>query len=36
MTTVAHLQAIHTAVIARVLATVKVRTWTIDVDGVGC
>jgi DDE family transposase len=34
MTTVAALQAINTAVIARVLATVGVRTWTIDVDGV--
>jgi hypothetical protein len=34
MTTVAHLQAINTAVIARVLATVGARTWTIDVDGV--
>lgn len=34
MTTVARLQAINTAVIARVLATLGVRTWTIDVDGV--
>ena len=34
MTTVAHLQAINTAVVARVLATLGVRTWTIDVDGV--
>jgi hypothetical protein len=34
MTTVAALQAINTAVIARVLATLGVRTWTIDVDGV--
>ena len=34
MTTVACLQAINTAVIARVLATLGVRTWTIDVDGV--
>lgn len=34
MTTVACLQAINTAVIARVLATFGVRTWTIDVDGV--
>jgi len=34
MTTVASLQAINTAVIARVLATLGVRTWTIDVDGV--
>lgn len=33
MTTVASLQAINTAVIARVLATLGVRTWTIDVDG---
>ncbi len=31
---IAHLQAINTAVIARVLATLGVRTWTIDVDGV--
>jgi hypothetical protein len=34
MTTVACLQAINTAVVARVLATLGVRTWTIDVDGV--
>jgi hypothetical protein len=34
MTTVAALQTINTAVIARVLATLGVRTWTIDVDGV--
>ena len=34
MTTVARLQAINTAVVARVLATLGVRTWTIDVDGV--
>ena len=34
MRTVACLQAINTAVIARVLATLGVRTWTIDVDGV--
>ena len=34
MRTVAGLQAINTAVIARVLPTVGVRTWTIDVDGV--
>jgi len=34
MTTVAHLQAINTAVVARVLATLGVRTWTLDVDGV--
>jgi hypothetical protein len=34
MTTVACLQTINTAVIARVLATLGVRTWTIDVDGV--
>ena len=34
MTTVAALQAINTAVVARVLATLGVRTWTIDVDGV--
>lgn len=34
MTTVACLQQINTAVIARVLATFGVRTWTIDVDGV--
>ena len=34
MTTVASLQAINTAVVARVLATLGVRTWTIDVDGV--
>lgn len=34
MTTLAALQAINTAVIARVLATLGVRTWTIDVDGV--
>jgi hypothetical protein len=34
MTTVVALQAINTAVVARVLATLGVRTWTIDVDGV--
>jgi len=34
MTTVASLQAINTAVVARVLATLGVRTWTIDIDGV--
>jgi len=34
MRTVAALQTINTAVIARVLATLGVRTWTIDVDGV--
>lgn len=34
MTTVAALQAINTAVIARVLGSLGVRTWTIDVDGV--
>ncbi len=34
MTTVAHLQTINTVVIARVLATLGIRTWTIDVDGV--
>jgi hypothetical protein len=34
MTTVVALQAINAAVIARVLATLGVRTWTIDVDGV--
>jgi hypothetical protein len=34
MTTVARLQAINTAVVARVLGTLGVRTWTIDVDGV--
>lgn len=34
MTTVAALQAINTTVVARVLATFGVRTWTIDVDGV--
>jgi hypothetical protein len=34
MTTVASLQQINTAVIARVVATLGVRTWTIDVDGV--
>jgi hypothetical protein len=34
--TVAALQAINTAVRARVLATLGVRTWTIDVDGVLC
>jgi hypothetical protein len=34
MTTVASLQAINTAVVARVLTTLGVRTWTIDVDGV--
>jgi hypothetical protein len=33
-TTVACLQAINTAVVARVLVTLGVRTWTIDVDGV--
>ena len=34
MPTVQRLQQINTAVIARVLATLGVRTWTIDVDGV--
>jgi hypothetical protein len=34
MTTVACLQQINTAVIARVLPTLGIRTWTIDVDGV--
>jgi hypothetical protein len=34
MTTVACLQQINTTVIARVLATLGVCTWTIDVDGV--
>jgi Transposase DDE domain group 1 len=34
MTTVTRLQAINTAVIARVLGSLGVRTWTIDVDGV--
>ncbi len=34
MPTVAALQQINTAVIARVLGTLGVRTWTIDVDGV--
>ena len=34
--TVAALQAINTAVLARVLATLGARTWTIDVDGVLC
>lgn len=34
MTTVACLQQINTAVVARVVATLGVRTWTIDVDGV--
>jgi hypothetical protein len=34
MTTVARLQQLNTVVIARVLATLGVRTWTIDVDGV--
>jgi hypothetical protein len=34
MTTVACLQQINTVVIARVLSTLGVRTWTIDVDGV--
>ena len=34
MTTVGCLQQINTTVIARVLATLGVRTWTIDVDGV--
>ena len=34
MTSVGCLQSINTAVIARVLATLGVRTWTIDVDGV--
>ena len=33
-TTVGCLQQINTTVIARVLATLGVRTWTIDVDGV--
>ena len=34
MTTGQRLQPINTAVIARGLATLGVRTWTIDVDGV--
>lgn len=34
MTTVQPLQQINTAVVARVLGTLGVRTWTIDVDGV--
>ena len=34
MTTVARLQQINTVVVARVLATLGIRTWTIDVDGV--
>jgi hypothetical protein len=34
MTTVHALQQINTTVIARVLGTLGVRTWTIDVDGV--
>jgi hypothetical protein len=34
MATVTCLQRINTVVIARVLATLGVRTWTIDVDGV--
>lgn len=34
MPTVAALQAINSAVVTRVLATLGVRTWTIDVDGV--
>jgi hypothetical protein len=34
MTTVTGLQQINTIVIARVLATLGLRTWTIDVDGV--
>jgi hypothetical protein len=34
MTTVQRLQQINTTVIARVLATLGIRTWTIDVDGV--
>jgi Transposase DDE domain group 1 len=34
MTTVANLQQINTVVIARVLTTLGLRTWTIDVDGV--
>jgi Transposase DDE domain group 1 len=34
MTTVACLQQINTVVIARVLGTLGVRTWTVDVDGV--
>jgi hypothetical protein len=34
MSTVGRLQAVNTAVIARVLGTLGVRTWTIDVDGV--
>jgi len=34
MTTVARLQTINTLVVARVLSTLGVRTWTIDVDGV--
>ena len=34
MTSVGCLQAINTAVVARVLGTLGHRTWTIDVDGV--
>lgn len=34
MTTAGHLQALNTAVVARVLPTLGLRTWTIDVDGV--
>ncbi|MGH9256424.1 MAG: IS1380 family transposase [Vicinamibacterales bacterium] len=34
MRTVACLQTINTAVIARVLGTLGIRTWTIDIDGV--
>ena len=34
MTSVVRLQAINTAVVARVVRTLGVRTWTIDVDGV--
>ena len=34
MATVASVQQINTVVVARVLATLGVRTWTIDVDGV--
>ena len=34
MTTVERLQQINTVVVGRVLATLGIRTWTIDVDGV--
>jgi hypothetical protein len=34
MRSVACLQAVNTAVITRVLGTLGVRTWTIDIDGV--